>query len=341
MQGQDPHMSLSERRTRRPIKPKPKHYNDILPTPPPSLQPQPLPLVENPSTRPALILKYFQSPRSIFGLRRKYYATESPVHDPEELVTLDDLSSAQPTVPGAVPTPDKDGYLPYPNRSSFLLGDWYWSDGVQKSKQSFKRLLDIVGEPSFSPSDVRNTPWNTIDTTLGSSEKDESHDGEWLDADAGWTRTPIKISVPFHSHTSNPGAKDYVGGHLYHRSLVEIIKERISDFTAAQRFHFQPYQLSWSPHPSSYEIPVYGELYTSPSFLKAHHILQNTPQEPGCSLQRVVVALMFWSDATHLTSFGSAKLWPLYLFFGNESKYRRCRPNCNLCCHTAYFEDVS
>lgn len=50
---------------------------------------------------------------------------------------------------------------------------------------------------------------------------------------------------------------------------------------------------------------------------------------------------MFWSDATQLTSFGNAKLWPCYLFFGNKSKYRRCRPSCNLCCHVAYFEDAS
>ena len=35
---------------------------------------------------------------------------------------------------------------------------------------------------------------------------------------------------------------------------------------------------------------------------------------------------MFWSDSTQLTQFGTAKLWPLYVFFGNESKYRRCQP---------------
>jgi hypothetical protein len=49
---------------------------------------------------------------------------------------------------------------------------------------------------------------------------------------------------------------------------------------------------------------------------------------------------MFWSDATHLTAFGNAKLWPCYMFFGNESKYRRCKPSCNLCSHVAYFQTV-
>ena len=32
---------------------------------------------------------------------------------------------------------------------------------------------------------------------------------------------------------------------------------------------------------------------------------------------------MFWSDATHLATFGMVKLWPIYLLFGNLSKYVR------------------
>lgn len=181
--------------------------------------------------------------------------------------------------------------------------------------------------------------WLEINATLGSSEQEETQDGEWVDA--GWIKTPIKISVPFSYRTPCPGPQTYIGGELYHRSLVDVIKERISDPHAAQRFHLEPYQLTWAPHAGSYEIPVYGEAYTSTGFLEAHRKLQDSPGEAGCDLQRVVVALMFWSDATHLTSFSNAKLWPFYLFFGNESKYRRCRPSCNLCCHVAYFQDVS
>lgn len=49
---------------------------------------------------------------------------------------------------------------------------------------------------------------------------------------------------------------------------------------------------------------------------------------------------MFASDATMLASFGTAKLWPLYLYFGNDSKYRRGKPSENLCEQVAYFEKV-
>ncbi|KAG1857827.1 hypothetical protein F4604DRAFT_1931350 [Suillus subluteus] len=49
---------------------------------------------------------------------------------------------------------------------------------------------------------------------------------------------------------------------------------------------------------------------------------------------------MFWSDSTHLTTFGNAKLWPLYMYFGNESKYHCCKPTCNLSNHVAYFQKL-
>ncbi|KIM62395.1 hypothetical protein SCLCIDRAFT_119837, partial [Scleroderma citrinum Foug A] len=57
-------------------------------------------------------------------------------------------------------------------------------------------------------------------------------------------------------------------------------------------------------------------------------------------LPRRIVALMFWSDVTVLTSFGDTKLWPVYMYFGNESKYERCQPSNHLCMHIAYLQMV-
>ncbi|KAJ8581094.1 hypothetical protein M405DRAFT_926351, partial [Rhizopogon salebrosus TDB-379] len=105
-------------------------------------------------------------------------------------------------------------------------------------------------------------------------------------------------------------------------------------------FHYEPYQLRWAPPHLDAEVSIYGDLYTSPTFHEAHSELQESPREPGCDLPRVVAGLMFWSDTTQLTSFGNAKLWPTYMYFGNESKYRRCKPSCNLSNHVAYFETL-
>jgi len=49
---------------------------------------------------------------------------------------------------------------------------------------------------------------------------------------------------------------------------------------------------------------------------------------------------MFWSDTTHLANFGTAKLWPIYMFFGNLSKYTRAEPSSHACYHVAYIPSL-
>jgi hypothetical protein len=55
--------------------------------------------------------------------------------------------------------------------------------------------------------------------------------------------------------------------------------------------------------------------------LEEHDRIHSQPREGGCTLETVVAAVMLWSDSTHLASFGTASLWPIYLFLGNQSKY--------------------
>jgi hypothetical protein len=299
----------------------------------------------------------------MFGLSRQYYSVELPTHDPEEYIKLHDLSdqsadfqdlfdqSDRPTSENRNSPQPKEGespFYPFLNESSFRLGSWYWNNGIQKSNQSFRELLKIVRDPDFRSDDVRNTKWSKIDKELGKNafdgESADSEDGaeeEWMDDDAGWMKTPIHISVPFHSRMKKPGLQDYIAGHLFHRKLVSVICEKIANPHDDQQFHYEPFELFWRPTETRPDVRVHGELYTSPAFVEAHRQLQEAPGEPGCNLPRVMVAMMFWSDGTHLTQFGNAHLWPSYLYFGNESKYRRCKPTCHLCNHIAYFEAVS
>ena len=237
---------------------------------------------------------------------------------------------------------DNPFYL-YPNEALLLLGDWYWNQGHQKSQASFRMLLDIIGHPGYSLEDVRKTNWTAINWKLGNSsargDKTET-DCEWLDHDSGWKKTAIWICVHFHHRTGNPGSKEYIVKDFHYRSLVEIIHENVSDPTHHRLFHYEPYELRWQPPHKTKDVRVYDELYSSKSFLAAHHQLQDSPPESGCALPHRIVGLMLWSDATHLTAFGTAKLWPLYVYMGNESKYMCCWPSSNLCSHAAYFRTV-
>ncbi|KAG2739586.1 hypothetical protein P692DRAFT_20755993, partial [Suillus brevipes Sb2] len=41
------------------------------------------------------------------------------------------------------------------------------------------------------------------------------------------------------------------------------------------------------------------------------------------------------------TMHDNASLWPIYLFFGNQSKYTRGKPTACACHHLAYIPNVS
>lgn len=348
----DSHIPLAVRRPRHTVR-QPNRFRDdqpevhaalppVVSSSPASTHLEPLPLD---MSQPAKLRRILKSPRNLFGLFRQYFAAEFPSHDPEaEIVGQRDLSDIveQTQLFPSINTPELG---PYPNTSSFALGEWFWTGGVQKSKSDFRQLVGIITDPAFRLDDIRDTPWDRIDKELG----DSGSELDWLDEpDAGWTRTAVTIRVPFaykinkrdRNRPDPVEPQDFVVENFYHRSIVSVLKERLSS-TDAHHFHMEPYELYWQPWGSDQPTRVQGEIYTSPAFIEAHNTLQESPGEPGCELPRVVVALMFASDSTHLTSFGQAKVWPLYMNFGNDSKYRRSKPSSHLCNHVAYFQKVS
>jgi len=280
------------------------------------------------------------SQKNSFGLFRVYDEGSVPPTsgDPE------DQSKADP-----LPTHRQESvsniFYPYPNESSWLISDWYWNQGTQKSKQSFKNLVDIITSADFQSEDLYCTSWVAIDCQLGSlgtvQNDSKATPEEWQAKSDGWMQRDITISVPFPRRFLHPGPRTYTVSHFYRRSLVSIICEVLSDPIRCKSFRFEPYSLRWKRSCTVDDIGVYGELFSSQAFFTAHQDLQDSRLDStSCTLPRRIVALMFWSDATQLTAFGDAKLWPLYVYFGNESKYHRCTPTANICSHAAYFQTV-
>ena len=203
-------------------------------------------------------------------------------------------------------------------------------EGLQKTKEDFKKLIEIICDESFDPAEIRNVPWYSLNKRLAESADSE---GMWLDEpDAGWKEKSITLSIPFPKKAQNPGPRLYTFPPFRHRSIVSVLKEKMANSRDFPHFHLKPYELRWSRkgRPDSESIRVHGELYTSPAFLEMHEEIQALPAEPGCSLPKVLVGLMFGSDGTHLTSFGNSSLWPCYMYFGNESKYCKGKPSHNL-----------
>ncbi|KAG1802175.1 uncharacterized protein HD556DRAFT_1438212 [Suillus plorans] len=163
--------------------------------------------------QPALPVRMgFCTPLNIFGLVRQCFS-KLPSHNPEEYVTITDLSFIQGShqannePPSPVTSNSDSQYLPYPNRSSFKLGDWYWNQGVQKSQGDYKKLMDILGSSTFKATDISSTNWKKINAQLGLNDYDKGDEEEWEDKDAGWKRSPVSIKVLFSCTTEVPGPR--------------------------------------------------------------------------------------------------------------------------------------
>jgi hypothetical protein len=155
-------MSMLERKswTRR-NKQLPERYKDLLPQPlpplrlaqpiaPPDILP-PAPVDRssecvNPSLSAQVgsrlpVCRNLTTLRNVFGLSRRYYTKEMTSYDPEDQVSLQDmLNIPDHTDPSNSPS---QSFYPYPNRTAFRLGNWFWNGGVQKSQASFHELMKV------------------------------------------------------------------------------------------------------------------------------------------------------------------------------------------------------
>lgn len=88
------------------------------------------------------------------------------------------------------------------------------------------------------------------------------------------------------------------------------------------------------PQHDSDDIPIYQEIrHRSPP--------PDPPSESRLAMENVVAIMMLWSDSTHLANFGTASLWPIYMFLGNTSKYKHAKPSSFSAMHVAYIPSVS
>jgi hypothetical protein len=157
----------------------------------------------------------------------------------------------------------------------------------------------------------------------------------------GWCQSSVKIHLPAEKvkNPSEVDAPEFEVGGIYHRSLVKVIKTAFQDISA-KAYHFTPFQLFWKSSPDEPPERVITELYNSDAFLEEHGNIQEQPREPGCELETAIAAIMVWSDSMHLTNFGTASLWPIYTYFGNQSKYSQAKPTSFAAHHLAYIPSV-
>ena len=321
----------------------PARYRDVLPEPAPVVLANETdtsdPTLTRPLPRIRLIVRdTIQTVANLFGLWRQY--PHRPSYDPDHSIPFDSLASSDlsDTHLGGDPKETDSSHThkspPKSNFSVDILLDWQNSGSSTKSHAEVDRLVEVLRHPGFS---VNKLPKN-FNSARENRKRDQQE--EVSTHLKGFQETSVKIEVPSGDQNISSHFVDIPG--LYFRRLTTIIQEAFAS-PLASRFHYSPFKLFHTSPDSGEQQRVYSELYNSDAFLTEHDSIQRTPlppDDPNCKREKVIAALMFWSDSTLLANFGTAKLWPIYLFFGNLSKYIRAEPSSQACYHVAYIPSL-
>ncbi|KAJ3526631.1 hypothetical protein NMY22_g10092 [Coprinellus aureogranulatus] len=314
----------------------PREVNDLVPpeavpnTAMPAVAPQ---LVPAPAAAPvepvrAKLARTTTNKFGIYKLWRRYPFASPPPNE-------DGFVSDIPTF--TKPSADKssswwqgfgrlrDGFLkgktvdtvcdPLPNSSVFRLVQQFYTGMQDRSVRAFNYFVrHVLKAKDFNIDDVPDD----FDVLKECKKLDGYEEDAATDPfmhSSSWRKTTVEfpMSCEHVKHASEARAPRLKVEGVLHRSLIEVITSAFQGPDSAS-YQYTPVQAFWQPSPDK------------------------KPERPGRpDMPTAVAAMMFYSDGTHLANFGSASLWPFYLFFGNQSKYARGKPNQYAAHHVAYI----
>ncbi|THG92753.1 hypothetical protein EW026_g8258 [Hermanssonia centrifuga] len=238
-------------------------------------------------------------------------------------------------------------FMPFLSASVFRLLHWTYTGSSSKSASETERLVhEVLLAPDFKCEDLS-----------GFNISREEHRLDKFDAarrsfaeDNGWNEATVKIPLPKEKvkHKSEADAPQLEVKGVWYRKLLDVIVTAYKESTA-QQMQFIPYKLffresadvgtDWDEDAER----IYSEVYTCDAMLEEDTRIRAQPRNPDNNddIEYAVAPLMLWSDSTHLANFGTASLWPIYLYFGALSKYIRCRTSSFAAHHLAYLPSIS
>ncbi|KAI0700508.1 hypothetical protein C8T65DRAFT_580236 [Cerioporus squamosus] len=210
-------------------------------------------------------------------------------------------------------------------------------------------------EPMFNVADVAH--FNAARERHRLDNYREDDDVSPFSAKDGWIQGEVHIRMPKEGvrYASEEDAPTFVLKNVWHRPFQEVIRHAFQQ-KCVRDWHMIPHRLyvvapptlhgfsSSSPDNDDNDdgIRVYSEVYNTDAALEEDAAIRARPREAGDAddLEYGVALICMYSDSTRLTNFGSASLWPIYVYFGNQSKYIRGRPTAYAAHHLAYVPSL-
>lgn len=209
-----------------------------------------------------------------------------------------------------------DYFAPFPNPSTYLLMNWFYSNSSSKSLGELDKLVKtVILDEDFDSKHLAG--FNAMrETQRLDNIQDTGLSETFFKGSDGWHKTSVEISVPFEfvQNKSESEAPKFKVDSLFFRQPMEVIKAALSN-TDTEHFHFYPHKTYWQPDATKQPERVYSELYNSDAYIEEHDRIRSAHADSEHEV--VITALMLWSDSTQLANFGAASLWPIYVFLGN------------------------
>ncbi|KAJ3557683.1 hypothetical protein NP233_g11677 [Leucocoprinus birnbaumii] len=323
-----------------PHNPTPAPLCDLLPSP-------------EPSTPPTTFL---DTEPNEYGVFRRY--TRFPRVDPVDAQSLDDLCDTHTisTAPRtqsrrwwsglgtASDTVNDKFFAPFLNATVYQLMDWYYNGSTTKSLADLDALVqNVLLADDFNKEDLTNFSATREGKRMDKARASEQHNPEMFTEEKGWKTTSVTLKVPVKGSVleSEDDALVYEIDGVQYRKLTDVIESAFQD-QSARAFHYMPFTLFRQQDDRPPER-IITELYNADAFIEEHAKLQqenHRVQVDGVYIETAIAAIMLWSDSTHLAQFGSASLWPIYCYFGNQSKYEHARPSSFTAHHLAYIPSL-
>ncbi|OSD06437.1 hypothetical protein PYCCODRAFT_1442622 [Trametes coccinea BRFM310] len=291
-----------------------------------------------------------------------------------------DALRAQPTpIPLSTLALDRPAYAPFANYSTFSLVYWQNNESNTKSNDQMGVLTELMQHPDFRPEDVAGFSASREVQRLDNyyEEGDRSilspRDG-WQHG-----TVKVRVPKEGVSYPSEDDAPEFAVDGAYYRSLVDIVDTAYRS-PSVKDWEIIPSKLFWlhktseglsrsrcaSPSPSVDSTQssdsscsqtstsshtegdpyggerIYSESYHADAIWEEDARMRLQPREAGDpeDLEYAIAPVGLWSDSTHLTSFGSAKMWPIYAYILSQSKYERGRPSAFAAHHLAYIPSL-
>lgn len=250
-------------------------------------------------------------------------------------VPKDNIDQTMPVANTQAPLPH-----PFKNDSVFEVMKQFCLGPSSKTTGGMDAIAELLSSGRVVPEELKGFKANTALRHLDKFAAESSIGG------GPWKIGSVKIKMPC-SRANKPQfsteaeAPEFEIPGIRYRSLVDLLISKLQDPVTSTAFVHTPFTEWWCPPGSTTPIRIYGEAYSSDVAVQLFEEVKKIPPPTDSPpVESAIVLLMLGSDATHLASFGTASLWPLYLFFGNMSKYDSSKPSNFAACHLAYFPKV-